>query len=174
MAESAQIDRDLGAVQAIITALGPLDGTSRERVLRSVIQLLGLNLQTSGSSQAHNVVPDGGIPPSPPPEDASAFFEKFNHERPSENVKLIAAWLYSQFGVYPITNAEIQELSGEAGITVGTRADSTMDTAACGGKKLFGRKGKGCWQLTLAGEKYIKETYGVRKGAKSRSSDGAQ
>lgn len=99
--------------------------------------------------------------------DQATFFEAHEHTKPSENVKLIVAWLYSQYGVYPITNSEIQDVANKAGITVGGRADMSMKVAKKDGKALFTKQGKGV-KLTLAGESFLKEKYGVRKGNKLR------
>jgi hypothetical protein len=100
-------------------------------------------------------------------DDPGDFFAQFEHDKPAENVKLIAGWLYSQHGVIPITNADIQALANDAGITVAGRADLTMKTTKADGKNLFTKQGNG-WKLTLAGEKFMKDTYSVRKGNKPR------
>jgi hypothetical protein len=80
------------------------------------------------------------------------FFATHEHNKPSDNVFLIAAWLYSQHGITPLTAALCDEISSQIGITVP-------------GKSLFKQQGKG-WVLTISGEQYVKETYGVRKGNK--------
>lgn len=103
-------------------------------------------------------------------EDMGEFFTQFEQAKPAENVKLIAAWLYSQYGKVPITNAKIQKLADEAGITVANRADLTMRVAKTNGKNLFIKQGNG-WNLTLAGERYMKETYSVKKSNKPQPGD---
>ena len=37
--------------------------------------------------------------------DKEKFLSSFEHDRPKDNVLLIAAWLYSQYGVFPIPRA---------------------------------------------------------------------
>jgi hypothetical protein len=98
-------------------------------------------------------------------EDASEFFGGFDHKKPKDNVLLIAAWLYSQFGVFPITRANIMDLAASAGLIVPPRSDNTMRSAKHNGKTLFQQKGK-AWQLTLTGEQYMKEQYSILKGNK--------
>jgi hypothetical protein len=93
------------------------------------------------------------------------FFATHEHNKPSDNVFLIAAWLYSQHGITPLTAALCDEISSQIGITVPSRADNSMRTAKRKGKSLFKQQGKG-WVLTISGEQYVKETYGVRKGNK--------
>src|SRR5437899_2650712 len=39
---------------------------------------------------------------------AEAFFTSFEHKKPSENVLMIVAWLYSQYGVFPISAARVR------------------------------------------------------------------
>lgn len=97
--------------------------------------------------------------------DKEKFLSSFEHDRPKDNVLLIAAWLYSQYGVFPITKALMDEEASNAGQTVPERPDNTMRTAKQKGKNLFRQKNSG-WQLTVAGEAYLKATYTVKKGNK--------
>lgn len=97
--------------------------------------------------------------------DKEKFLSLFEHDKPKDYVLLIAAWLYSQHGVFPITKALMDEEASNAGLTVPERPDNTMRTAKQKGKNLFRQKNSG-WQLTVAGEAYLKETYSVKKGNK--------
>ena len=97
--------------------------------------------------------------------DKEKFLSSFEHDRPKDNVFLIAAWLYSQYGVFPIPKALMAEEASNAGLTVPERTDNTMRTAKQKGKNLFRQKNSG-WQLTVAGEAYLKATYSVKKGNK--------
>lgn len=101
----------------------------------------------------------------PPTDTPEKFFSSFEHEKPSDNVILIAAWLYSQYGVIPITNNEIKEQADNAGLTVPDRSDTTMRNSKKDSKNLFRKRGKG-YQLTVHGEKYVKKTYSIKKGKK--------
>ncbi len=105
-------------------------------------------------------------PPAPPPTaDKEEFFSSFEHSKPDENVILIVAWLYSQYGVFPITRNFMEEEAQEVGLTIPTRSDNTMRQKRHKNKSLFHKKGGG-WQLTVPGEMYLKETYNVKKGNK--------
>ena len=106
--------------------------------------------------------------PSSDTASIESFFATHEHDKPAENVFLIAAWLYSQHGTTPLTAALCNEISSQVGITVPGRADNTMRQAKHNGKNLFRQQGKG-WMLTTSGELYVKETYGVRKGNKPLS-----
>lgn len=105
--------------------------------------------------------------------DKETFLGSFEHDRPKDNVLLIAAWLYSQYGVFPITKALLTEESSNAGLTIPDRPDNTMRTAKQKGKNLFRQKNSG-WQITVAGEAYLKATYSVKKGNKPAPEEKAE
>lgn len=93
------------------------------------------------------------------------FFNAFDHKQPKNNVLLIAAWLYSQHGVFPISTKMLQEIGNDTGLVIPGRPDNTMRTAKKKGKSLFNQQGKG-WRLTVTGETFLRESYGVKKGNK--------
>lgn len=115
---------------------------------------------------------DGGKNPKRAPrtastDDAGKFFNSFEHDKPSENVHLIVAWFYSQYGVFPVGTKELREMAGSVGLTVPARPDATMRVAKVKGKKLYQKKATG-YQPTVHGESHLKETYSVKKGTKPR------
>jgi hypothetical protein len=97
--------------------------------------------------------------------DIAAFIEPLDTKKPTENVEALVAWLYSQHGTYPVSAKEIQELADACGLIVPNRSDNTMRNAKSNGKGLFQQQGKG-WKLTVSGELYMKEKFGVKKGNK--------
>ncbi len=107
---------------------------------------------------------------TPDVSNREKFFSSFDHSRPKDNVHLVVAWLYSQYGLFPITAKKVQDDAGQIGLTIPTRPDNTMRTAKDKNKNLYMKKGKG-WQLTVKGEAYVKETYRVKKGTKPLPSD---
>ena len=102
--------------------------------------------------------------------DKEEFFKRFESNKAKDNVALIVAWLYSQYGKFPITRADIDSEAAITGLTVSDRPDNTMRSAKHGGKNLFRKKGKG-WELTVSGESRTKEVYKVKKGSKSRPTE---
>ena len=102
--------------------------------------------------------------------DLGAFISKFQHDKPADNVMLLAAWLYATYGAYPITPKEIKELGDSCGLITPGRADNTMRQAKRNGKGLFNQQGK-AWKPTVSGELFFKDTYGVTKGNKSLPSE---
>jgi len=108
--------------------------------------------------------------PSPDISDIGSFISSFDHDKPKDNVMLLVAWLYSNYGAYPIQAKEIRELGDACGLVTPGRADNTMRAAKNNGKSLFNQQGKG-WKLTVSGEFYLKETYNVAKGNKEIPKD---
>ncbi len=91
------------------------------------------------------------------------FFGSFDHKKPSDNVFLIAAWLYSQHGVFPLTSDTIKAVADETGVTVPGRPDMTLKAAQKKAKHLFSKQGAG-YKPTVHGETFLKDTYRVKKG----------
>ena len=102
--------------------------------------------------------------------DEAAFFSKWDHSKPSDNVLLVVARLYNEHGVFPITPKIIKDLADHAGLTVPNRIDMTLNQAQAKGKSLFRKQGK-AYMVTVSGEAVLKETYNVRKGKKPRPDD---
>lgn len=101
-------------------------------------------------------------------ENKEQFFSSYEHKKPSDNVMLITAYYYQEFGTSPILMDELKEIANSVGITVPTRPDMTLKKAQKKGKNLFTSAGRGRYQPTVHGEIYLKETYGVKKGHKKR------
>ena len=103
-------------------------------------------------------------------DDREKFYLSYDHDKPRDNVLLIAAWFYSQYGVYPLTKSAVLDEASDAGLTISDRPDNTMRYAKENGKALFKKQGNG-WQLTLTGEAALKDKYCVKKGKKPRPSE---
>lgn len=127
----------------------------------------------NSSSQHEASTGDGASKPA----DVSRLeemVEKFDHDKPADAVKLLVAFLYSQYGVYPINLDEIRELGREVGVIVPKRLDMTLKNAKSNGKSLYEPKGNGCYQLTVHGQRYMKDTYSVQMGKKPRPTEGSE
>jgi len=98
-------------------------------------------------------------------DDMGTFFTSFDHKQPKNNVLLITAWLYSQHGICLISAKTIKEIGNDTGLVIPGRPDNTMRTAKKKGKNLFNQQGKS-WKLTVTGETFLRESYGVKKGNK--------
>lgn len=117
-------------------------------------------------NSVENKTSTGGKKPQRSPVDKEEFLNSFQHDKPKDNVLLLSAWLYSQYGVFPITKAFLDEEASNAGLTIPVRSDNTMRVAKHKGKNLFRQKNSG-WQLTVAGEAHLKTIYVVRKGSQA-------
>jgi len=111
-------------------------------------------------------------PPSRPAADghdsAESFFAAFDHAKPADNAKLIAAFYYREYGVEPFSIEEVRQTADDVGITIPARVDMTFRAAKEKGKKLFTAASKGKFKPTVYGEANLKTTYSVRKGTKKR------
>lgn len=114
--------------------------------------------------------PSDEAPESASDDDGSAeeFFGAFNHDQPADNVRLITAFLYREYGTQPFSVDELREMADNVGLTVPSRPDMTLQQAAENGKKLYTRSGRGMWKPTVHGEAHLKATYNVKKGNKKR------
>lgn len=97
------------------------------------------------------------------------FFGSFDNDKPAENAKLIAAWFYREYGTNPFSLDEVREKANAVGITIPARVDMTFVAAKEKGKKLFARAGTGKFKPTVHGEAYLKATYSVKKGTRTRT-----
>lgn len=97
-----------------------------------------------------------------------AFFNKYDHKKPSDNALLIAAYYYSQYGTEPLSYDEVKTISVATGLTIPGRVDVTLNKSTKKGKKLFTAAGKGKVKPTVHGESYFKEKYAVSRGKKKK------
>jgi hypothetical protein len=109
-----------------------------------------------------------GKPSSANDGSKESFFASFTNDKPADNVKLIAAWFYREYGTDPFSLDELRKEADAVGITIPARPDATLKAARDKGKKLFGSAGKGKFKPTIHGEARLKESYSVKKGTKSR------
>jgi len=105
-----------------------------------------------------------------PTEDQATFFSDFSHKKPFENVHLIVAWYFSQFGLFPITTELLRQKAKDVGLTIPERPDTTMRNAKKKGKNLY-RKQENGYLPTVYGEANLKEIYKVSKGTKTLPSE---
>lgn len=103
-----------------------------------------------------------------PAQGREEFFGAFSHDKPADNVKLIAADFYRQYGTESFSVKEALQAANEVGITVPSRIDKTLNAAKDKGKSLFTRAGRGMFKPTVHGEAYLKATYSIKKGTKKR------
>ena len=145
-------------LREVNTVVKPLDPAIREasfNLLKSYVT--GLEIDNAGEGKGGEVA-----------QDKKSFFTKFSHDRPSENVFLVAAYHYSQYGTTPFDRGDIKQIADDVGLIVPDRPDMTLKNAQKKGKSLFNSVGAGKYKPTVHGEKYLKETYKVTKGTKKK------
>lgn len=104
-------------------------------------------------------------------EDLGEFVGRFDHDKEKDNVRLMVAWLYSQYGNKPFLLQEVRDLAHAVGLTIPARIDMTIKTAKRNKKSLFQSTRRGWYRLTVEGERYMKDTYDVKKGTKPRPTE---
>ena len=121
--------------------------------------------QQVGTSARHSAKqqPDG--------DAGGSIFSRFEHQKPSDNVRLVAAHLFEEYGSEPFSSDEVKTVAVDAGITIPDRVDMTIAAAKENGKQLFARVGRGKFKPTVHGEAYLKATYRVKKGTKKRDTN---
>lgn len=159
-----QIKEMLLEINAFVMKLDPSIRTAAFDTLQA--SYFGSKASTTSESDGDRNTGSGTKVDDAPTGDLGAFISTYEHTKPADNVMLLAAWLYSQYGASPITTKEIKELGDSCGLTIPHRPDNTMKQAKNKGKGLFTQHGKG-FQLTVSGELFVKETYKVKKGNKA-------
>ena len=150
-------------VNEIIKALDPAIREDAFKLLQSYV--IGEKTTTPQEE-------DTGIEEASAEETKEGFFTRFTHDKPADNVILIAAYHYNLYGIAPISIEEVRQFADEVGITVSDRIDMTLFSAKRAGKKLFKRAGRAKFKPTVHGEQFIKETYQVSKGTKVKENNG--
>jgi hypothetical protein len=102
--------------------------------------------------------PHGGV------VDLGALIAAHPEARPSENLELLTAYWYGNYGVTPFTVENLREAATDGGLTIPDRPDKTLKVAKEGGKKLYQSAGRGLFKPTVPGEMHLKQTYSLRKG----------
>lgn len=163
-----EIKKKLKDINVIITTLDP---TLRDRALDTLWPLY-FPVQHKSSVTASKSSSDSGGKQADT-SSAEAFFTSFEQKKPHENVLMIAAWLYSQYGVFPIKPGEVKALASKAGLTVARRVDMTLKQAKEDGKALFSQA-NGAFEPTLSGEAFMKAEFSVKKGSLPRPKEDAE
>jgi hypothetical protein len=88
------------------------------------------------------------------------FFAKHTHDKPHENVQLVAAWHLSQEGNVLLTQRAISQTGNQVGLVLPDRIDKTMETARQDGKAIF-QKVDGGFRITVHGQLLFKKRYSV-------------
>jgi hypothetical protein len=99
--------------------------------------------------------------------DVSDLIQKHGDGKPHQNINLLAAIWFSEFGSSPFSLEHLRERAESTGLTIPASPRMTLKQAKDNGKKLYGPSGRGLFKPTVIGEAFFKTTYGVKKGTKS-------
>lgn len=81
-----------------------------------------------------------------------------------ENAYILAAHWYAEYGIEPFSLEGMKSLGNNAGMTLPERLDMTYKQAKSEGKASFQVISRGSYKPTVAGEGWLRATYGVSKG----------
>ena len=99
--------------------------------------------------------------------DISELVEKHGEGKPSDNITLLAAIWFAEYGSSAFSVEYLREKASGTGLTIPTRPDMTLRQAKDKGKALFAPAGRGLFKPTVVGEAFFKSTYNVKKGTKA-------
>lgn len=93
-----------------------------------------------------------------------ALLDEHASDTPVENGLLIAAILYAKHGKGPFAVKEFTALADEYSLAMPGQFHKSLGPVRRDDADIF-RKVKNGWQITIAGEKWLKATYGVSQGS---------
>jgi hypothetical protein len=143
-------------VNKVIAKLDPAIRVSAFELLKGYV--------TTGTQST--LSPEGK--PKPEPHrgvaDLESLIAAHPDAKPNENLQLLTAYWYGNYGATPFTVENLREAATDGGLTIPDRTDMTLKQAKDGGKKLYQSAGRGLFKPTVPGELYLRKTYDVRKG----------
>ena len=153
-----------------------------ERLLEvnKVIAKLDPSIRVIAFDYLKPYISDGALPPPDskkgttnhqPAGDVSNLIQEHGDGKPHENINLLTAIWFSEYGSNPFSLDYVREKATEIGLTISARPDMALKQAKDGGKKLFATAGRGLFKPTVVGEAFFKTAYNVRKGTKTPAAE---
>jgi len=161
--DETKFNERIARLEKTVDVLNKLPPEVRQQAFTLLHEFIG-DSREKRKRQEEDTPPDSDF-------DEVAFFSTHQHDKPSDNVRLIAAYFYNEFGTEPFTIDEVRNLADRVGITIPSRPNATMDAAKEDGKSLFTHSGRGSFKVTVHGEALLKSVYGVKKGTKKRTKE---
>lgn len=158
----AEFDERVSRLQEVGKVIGALPAEIRSEAFSL------LKGYVSGHDKPDSTHANNGYEQDSDSDGDTSLFGRFDHNKPSDNVRLVAAFLFQQYGSEPFSVDEVNSIAAEAGITVPARIDMTLRQAKENGKNLFVNTGEAMFKPTVHGETTLKDTYGVKKETKKR------
>lgn len=165
MSEEADFHKTKELLLSINEIVTQMDPSVRVQTFEMLV-LRYVGHSAAAQTMKPSAAPSAPAASAPDTTDLGEFISSFDTSKPAEAVLVLVAWLYANYGVYPIIAKELKELADTCGLTVPNRSDNTMRGAKHNNKNLFSQQNKG-WQLTVSGELYMKENFKVKKGNKT-------
>ena len=172
-AESGIDQAKLSALKTEIISIGKLVADLPAEIRASAFQLFVPLLQprpikgNAGSGAKASENQEEGADFAGDVDDISAVLAKNTISTPSDAVRVITAYWFSQYGSHPIALSEIKKIAAASGLTIPERVDMNLKGAQEEGKGLYQAAGRGLVKPTTFGEAYLRKTFGVAKGTKT-------
>jgi hypothetical protein len=99
--------------------------------------------------------------------DIKALLDEHAGDVAAQNGFLIAAILYAQYGTGPYEVKELRRFADEHNLLFPEQFNNQVGKAKRDGQRVF-RKVKDGWQITVHGEKWLRETYKVSRGTQAK------
>jgi len=158
----SEIEERLLEVNKVVTKLDPSIRVAAFDFLKPYI---------SGGKLASNTDPLKSPAAEVLSVDESDLIQKHGEGKPHQNINLLAAIWFSEYGSTPFSLEYLREKAESTGLTIPASPRMTLVQAKDSGKKLYGPSGRGLFKPTVVGEAFFKSTYGVKKGTKAPPSE---
>jgi len=159
----ADLEERLLEVNKVITKLDPSIRAAVFDFLKPYI--------SGGTLPAPPADPKKPAPDSQPTSDVTELIQKHGEGKPNDNINLLAAIWFADYGSTPFSLDYLRDRATETGLTIPARPDMTLRTAKDKGKNLFASAARGLFKPTVIGEAFFKTTYNIRKGTKTPPTD---
>lgn len=156
--EFSEIEERLFEVNKVVAKLDPSIRVAAFDFLKPYISGGKLVPATAPHKPAASEVSSG---------DVSDLIQKHGDGKPHQNINLLAAIWFSEYGSSPFSLEYLREKAESTGLTIPASPRMTLVQAKDSGKKLYSPSGRGLFKPTVVGEAFFKATYGVRKGTKA-------
>lgn len=162
-----QLTKRLKQASDVVESLDPVIREDAWQILRPFVE--GRNGDGDTGEDADGRGEGTGDDEQPPPPDASEdiLIEKFESEKEADNLWLTVAILYKRYGKGPFTLEQIRGVAKALHLPLPGRPDTTIRNSS---RKVV-RKQEGGYKILPGGEKWLKTTYGVKKGKQPLPAD---
>ncbi len=160
----------LRAVNKVVAELDPAIRSAAWDLLKPFVTAAHADGEPSHHGEGGRSGDSGQAPPhrKAQPLDMGALLDQHaSDDKKTENGLLVAAILYGTYGDGPFTSHEFTALGDEHRLPM-PHMHNLLPKTKRDNKKVF-RQSKDGWMITGSGGKWLRETYGVKRGTEPKS-----